>query len=64
MCEYRTWNLIVVAESGHVKVEGGSRREELNTPSPDYDSVALTLSYTGELLCELGFLEIPCSTRP
>jgi hypothetical protein len=28
----------------------GSRREELNTPSTDYDSVALTLSYTGELI--------------
>ena len=28
----------------------GSRREELNTPSTDYDSVALTLSYTGEFL--------------
>ena len=28
----------------------GSRREESNTPSTDYDSVALTLSYTGEFL--------------
>src|SRR5439155_16570896 len=28
----------------------GSRREELNTPSTDYDSVALTLSCTGELI--------------
>ena len=27
-----------------------SRREELNTPSTGYDSVALTLSYTGEFL--------------
>ena len=27
-----------------------SRREELNTPSPDWYSVALTLSYTGEFL--------------
>lgn len=29
---------------------GGSRREESNTPSTDYDSVALTLSYTGEFI--------------
>ena len=28
----------------------GSRREESNTPSPDWNSVALTLSYTGEFL--------------
>jgi hypothetical protein len=28
----------------------GSRREESNTPSTDYDSVALTLSYTGEFV--------------
>ena len=27
-----------------------SRREELNTPSTDYDSAALTLSYTGKFL--------------
>ena len=26
---------------------GWSRREELNTPSADYSSAALTLSYTG-----------------
>ena len=25
----------------------GSRREDLNTPSADYESTALTLSYTG-----------------
>jgi hypothetical protein len=29
---------------------GWSRREELNTPSADYDSAALTLSYTGKFL--------------
>jgi hypothetical protein len=28
-------------------LEAWSRREELNTPSTDYDSAALTLSYTG-----------------
>jgi hypothetical protein len=30
-----------------VRKRMGSRREESNTPSTDYDSVALTLSYTG-----------------
>src|SRR6266446_2583161 len=29
---------------------GWSRREELNTPSTDWNSVALTLSYTGKFL--------------
>jgi hypothetical protein len=33
-----------------IAAKPGSRREELNTPSTDYDSVALTLSYTGEFL--------------
>ena len=38
------------AESRHLSsgtLKARSRREELNAPSTDYDSVALTLSYTG-----------------
>ena len=36
----------------------GSRREESNTPSTDYDSVALTLSYTGDLRSKVRLVEI------
>ena len=43
--------IIKIELIGPSKIEGSlSRREESNTPSTDYDSVALTLSYTGEFL--------------
>jgi hypothetical protein len=38
----------------HFKLNEWSRREELNTPSADYRSAALTLSYTGTLLSQLN----------
>ena len=43
---------------------GWSRREELNTPSADYRSAALTLSYTGEGNAVFNAQSVPGSGSP
>lgn len=42
---------VIGRRSSGPRTNSWSRREDLNAPSADYDSAALTLSYTGSFDC-------------